>query len=132
MDDFVIFAATRHKLRVALRRMYAVLDVLKLTVHPDKRYIGTTHKGFDFLGYRIHPDRKLRPALQSLNRLFERARLLHEQGVDENRLRQYVLRWFAWLHGGLYGRVSTQGRFTRIWILVLKNLNITRYKVKPR
>ena len=33
------------------RFMYRVLEQLKLTVHPDKRSIGTTHRGFDFLGY---------------------------------------------------------------------------------
>ena len=132
MDDYLIFAPTRHKLKAALRCMYRVLEQLKLTVHPDKRYIGKTHRGFDFLGYRIHPDRLLRPALQSLNRLFERARRLHEQGVDEHRLREYVQRWFIWLHSGLRNRVSNQGGFNRIWLFVLKHLNITNYQIPPR
>ena len=48
MDDYLIFAPTRHKLKAALRTMYRVLDQLKLCVHPDKRSIGTTHRGFDF------------------------------------------------------------------------------------
>ena len=74
-------------------------------------YWQNTKGGVDFLGYRIHPDRLLRPALQRLNRLFERARRLHEQGADEHRLRQYVQRWFTWLHSGLRGRVSKKGRF---------------------
>lgn len=119
MDDWVILAPGRHKLRAALRRMYAVLDDLKLEVHPDKRFIGRTTRGFDCLGYRFHPGRKLRPAQQSLDRLFERARRLHEQGADQDRLRAYVQRWFSWLHGGLHGRVSRQGRYQRIWIRVL-------------
>ena len=118
MDDFVIFAPTRHKLRAGLRAMYRVLASLKLSVHPDKRYIGTTRKGFDFLGYRLHPGRKLRPSGQSLDRLLLRARRLHEQGAGQNRLRQYVERWFAWLHGGLHGRVKTNGRLHRIWNIV--------------
>ncbi len=115
MDDWVILAPSRHKLRVALRRMYAVLDDLRLEVHPDKRFIGRTTRGFDFLGYRFHPGRKLCPARQSLDRLFERARRLHEQGAALDRLRQYVQRWFSWLHGGLRGRVSRHGRCQRIW-----------------
>ena len=49
---------------------------------------------------------------QSLTRLRQRARRLHEQGADRNRLRQYVQRWYDWLHAGLRNRVSTQGRFT--------------------
>jgi hypothetical protein len=124
MDDYLIFAPTRHKLKAALRCMYRVLEQLKLTVHPDKRSIGTTHRGFDFLGYRIHPDRLLRPAMQSLNRLLVRSRRLYEQGVDENQLRQYVQRWFLWLHGGLRNKVSHTGGFNQIWLFVLKHLRI--------
>ena len=85
MDDFLIFAPARHKLKAAPRHMYAVLKTLRATVHPDKRFIGATQKGFDFLGYR----------------LVERTRRLQAQGADENRLQQNVWRWFAWLHGGL-------------------------------
>lgn len=70
--------------------MYNVLDQLILNVHPDKRCIGTTQRGFDFLGYRFHPNRKLRPAQTSLNRLFESARRLQEQGAEITRMMQYV------------------------------------------
>ena len=73
-------------------------------------------------GLYLAPPRKLRPARQSLDRLCERARRLYEQGADPDRLRRYVHRWYAWLHGGLRGRVSTHGRFTRIWITVLRHL----------
>jgi hypothetical protein len=131
MDDYLIFAPTRHKLKAALRCMYRVLEQLKLTVHPDKRSIGKTQRGFDFLGYRIHPDRKLRPAVQSLNRLIVRSRRLYEQGVDENRLRRYVQRWFLWLHGGLRNRVIDTGGFNRIWLFVLKHLNINHHHHSP-
>lgn len=123
MDDFVIFAPTRHTLRAAIRETHRVLEALKLTVHPEKRFIGPTRKGVDFLGYRFHPQRKLRPARVSLQRLFERARRLQEQGADSDRLRQYVERWYAWLHGGLRGRVSRYGRFRRIWITTLRHLH---------
>ena len=54
MDDYVIFAPTRHKLRKVIKLMYAVLDDLKVQVHPKKRFIGTTRKGFDFL--ERHPE----------------------------------------------------------------------------
>ena len=114
MDDYVIFAKTRNKLKAAIKRMYAVLDTLQLTVHPDKRYIGKTEKGFDFLGYRFKPQKLLEPAVQSLTRLIERSRRLHEKGADSHRLRQYVQRWVSWLHGGLQGAV-TENRFNQIW-----------------
>ena len=32
----------------------------------------------------------------------------------------------------LRGRVSTKGRFTRTWVLILKRLHITGYAVHPR
>jgi len=39
--------------------------------------------------------------------------------------------WFARLHGGLRGRVSSTGRYARIWIIVLKRLHITGWHVRP-
>ena len=54
------------------------------------------------------------PAVQSLTRLIERSRRLHEKGADSHRLRQYVQRWVTWLHGGLQGAV-TENRFNQIW-----------------
>jgi len=54
-----------------------------------------------------------------------------EQGADLHRLRQYVWRWYRWLHGGLRGRVSTKGRFTRLWITVLKRLHIDGDSTPP-
>jgi len=80
-------------------------------------YIGKTEKGFDFLGYRFKPQKLLEPAVQSLTRLLERARRLHEKGADSHRLRQYVQRWVTWLHGGLQGAV-TENRFNQIWAYV--------------
>ena len=91
----VIFASTRHTLKAAIKRMYAFLETLKLTVHPDKRYIGKTPKGFDFPGYRFRPQKRLEPARQSLTQRLERARRLHEKGADSRRLRHYVQRWGA-------------------------------------
>jgi RNA-directed DNA polymerase len=132
MDDFVIFAPTRWRLRAAICQMHALLRGLKLRIHPDKRFIGKTQKGFDLLGYHFRPRRKLQPALQSRNRLIERARRLHERGADEHRLRQYVQRWFAWLHGGLRARVGFKGGFKRIWVYVLKRLHLSGYRVRRR
>jgi hypothetical protein len=51
--------------------MYAVLDDLKVEVHPKKRFIGTTRRGFDFLGYWLEPHRPLTPSQVSLTRLID-------------------------------------------------------------
>ncbi|WP_409199221.1 hypothetical protein [Methanospirillum lacunae] len=42
-----------------------------MQVHKKKRCIGQTIQGFDFLGYTIHPFRRLRPSGESTRRLHE-------------------------------------------------------------
>ena len=53
MDDWVVLAPTRWKLRAAIRRANQVLCGLRLEKHPDKTFIGRIGRGFDFLGYRF-------------------------------------------------------------------------------
>ena len=109
MDDIVILAKSRWHLKAAIRELILVVHSLGLDLHQKKRFIGRIDNGFDFLGYRIHPSRKLRPSTESLQRLVTRARRLYEQGADGCRLRQYVARWTCWLWGGLEALVSRKG-----------------------
>ena len=124
MDDYVIFAPTRHKLRKAIKKMYSVLDDLKVKVHPKKRFIGTTRRGFDFLGYWLEPHKPLQPSQVSLSRLIERSRQLQERTVCIIRLRQYIHRWLQWHHGGLGGWTATTSNFQWIWRYVTHTLKI--------
>src|SRR5271157_5226791 len=55
MDDWVILAPTRWKLRAAIRLVNHTLAELKLQQHPDKTFIGRVSRGFDFLGYQFTP-----------------------------------------------------------------------------
>ncbi|HWQ64592.1 MAG TPA: hypothetical protein VN429_09270 [Methanospirillum sp.] len=90
-------------LRRAIRLVNQILISLMMQVHETKRFIGRTIKGSDFLGYIIHPFRRLRPSGESIRRLQERARRLYEQGVTIERLWQYVSnRFFARCGGGTY------------------------------
>ncbi len=50
MDDLLVLAPTRWKLRRAVKAVNQVLDGLDLEKHPDKTFIGRIEKGFDFLG----------------------------------------------------------------------------------
>lgn len=105
--------------------MYEVLETLGLRLHQqEKRFIGRVEKGFDFLGYHFYPSRKLRPSVESLRRLTERARRLYEQKGDLNRLWQYVTRWVSYIRGGLCGLVSLVGGIKRYWVYVLNQLQI--------
>ena len=122
MDDYVIFAPTRHKLRKAIKLMYVVLDELKVDVHPKKRFIGPTRRGFDFLGYWLEPHRPLTPSQVSLTRLTDRSRQLLERTASIARLRQYILRWLQWHRSGLRGLTDKRRRFEWYWRYVLESL----------
>ncbi len=133
MDDIVILAKTRWHLRAAIRSLIEVIESLGLCLHQEKRFVGRIDKGFDFLGYQIHPSRRLRPSAESLRRpsaeslrrLVVRAGRLYEQGDDSRRLWRYVTRWTRWLWGGLYGLVTRKGGDKRYMVYVLKQLQIS-------
>jgi len=124
MDDILILTRTRWQLRRAIAILRRMLVDLDLELHADKRFIGRTTAGFDFLGYRFQPGRRLRPAAQSLERLLTRSRRLYEQGVTRARLWRYVERWVDWLWGGLGGIVSRKGGRRTYWIYILARLAI--------
>ena len=52
MDDIVVLAPTRWKLRAAVKALNQALGALRLKKHPGKTFIGGIEKGFDFLAAR--------------------------------------------------------------------------------
>ena len=124
MDDVVLLAATRWQLRRAIAQLQQILTGLGLRTHSEKLFIGPVTRGFDFLGYRLHPRRRLRASRESIRRLRERARRLYEREGDLCRLRQYVERWYRWLLGGLGRMVSRGGGLRRLEINILRWLGI--------
>ena len=94
MDDILVLAPTRWKLRTAVKVVNQVLSSLKLEKHPDKTYIGRVDNGFDWLGYHIRPS-GLSVAQKTLENFVARARRLYEQEPREgsfSRLGEYVRR----------------------------------------
>ena len=65
MDDWVILAPTRWKLREAIRLVNQTLAELHVEQHPDKTFIGRISRGFDILGYAFTPAGLKRPCRQS-------------------------------------------------------------------
>ena len=61
MDDWVVLAPTRWKLRKVVRITNRVLNRLRVDKHPDKTFVGRVVSGFEFLGYH------LRPSLQAVS-----------------------------------------------------------------
>jgi hypothetical protein len=102
MDDWVILAPTRWKLREAIRLVNQTLAALHVEQHPDKTFIGRISRGFDFLGYAFNPA-GLDVAPQAIERCVQRVSQLYEQGVDVLRIGTYVRRWLRWERSGLRG-----------------------------
>ena len=78
MDDILILAPTRWRLRRAIAAVKRHLGALCLKLHPDKTSIGPIARGFDFLGY--HNDRSgLRLSTVTLARHREKLPWLYER-----------------------------------------------------
>jgi len=105
MDDWVILAPTRWKLRKAIKIVRETLAELKVEMHPDKTFIGRVARGFSFLGYQIGSGGIIGVAVQTLARFRERTTRLYEQGALPERIGKYVRRWRRWLRAGLQGYV---------------------------
>ena len=102
MDDWIVIAPTKWKLRSAVRIVNATLNVLNIEQHPDKTFIGKVERGFDFLGYFLKPG-VLRVSRLTFGRFTERISRLYEQGADYLRIGEYVRNWHRWVRAGIVG-----------------------------
>jgi len=104
MDDILVLAPTRSKLRSAVRTVNATLASLDLEKHPDKTFIGPIARGFDFLGYHFGVG-VLKLADAVIERFVAQASLLYEQGrlerIKAPLLGMYVRRWRGWARAGM-------------------------------
>ncbi len=104
IDDILVLAATRWKLRRAVRLVNAQLAALGLEKHADKTFIGRIERGFDFLGYRFS---RTGPAVaeKTVANVVERLPGLYEQSRNAQdcalRLGEYVRCWLGSVEGGL-------------------------------
>ena len=107
MDDILVLAPTRWKLRRAVKVVNEVLGSLRLEKHPDKTFIGRIEKGFDFLGYHFGPQ-GVRMAQKTITAFVERALRLYEQEAGgasgPSRFGAYVRRWVGWARSGVARR----------------------------
>ena len=104
MDDILVLAPTRWKLRRAVRSLNEVFAVLGLEQHPDKTFIGRIERGFDFLGYHFGAG-SLTLAHGTIRQFAARAARLYEQEQGEpdgfSPFGRYVRRRIGWAKGGL-------------------------------
>ncbi len=122
MDDWVVLAPTRWKLRQAIKAVNKVLDVLLLETHPDKSFIGRTSRGFDFLGYRFSPS-GLAVALQTVERCLAKVYWLYEQGASVERIGEYLRHWWRWVRSGVE-EVSAVFSAIECWLCVFQNFPV--------
>ncbi len=112
MDDWVILAPTRWKLRGAIKLVHETMRELQLSLHPDKTFIGSIARGFDFLGYWFSPQ-GLGVAPKTVERFVERVSRLYEHGADFCRIGEYLRHWWRWVRSGVrkFPRaISREGR----------------------
>ena len=86
MDDILVLAPSRWRLRCAIAAIKRHLAGLGLELHPDKTSIGPIACGFDFLGYR-HDRTGLRLSEVTLKRHQEKLTRLYER--YQRRLRMH-------------------------------------------
>ncbi len=98
LDDWVVVAPTRWKLRRAVAAVNRELVRLRLGQHPGKTFIGRAERGFDFLGFRLSPGR-IEVNAGSRERFVERRRRLYERGASAGRIGAYERRWGGWAGG---------------------------------
>lgn len=100
MDDWVILAPTRWKLRGAIKAVKEMMGELKQELHPDKTFIGKISQGFDFLGYWFSRE-GLSIAPKTVERFVKRVSRLYEQGAEVSRIEEYVRHWWRWVRTGV-------------------------------
>ena len=115
MDDWVVMAPSRWKLRMAIRTVNQIMNRLRVEQHPDKTFIGRVSKGFDFLGYHFEPG-NLGVAEKTIRKFVSHACRLYERATKKDQSRavpmvpsvvtDYVKRWNVWVNAGLNGGVT--------------------------
>jgi hypothetical protein len=105
MDDWVVLAPTRWKLRRAIKAVNEEMAALRVEQHPDKTSIGRIGRGFDFLGYWFSTA-GVGVAKKTIDRMWEKVSRLYEQGVDDVGVGTYLRRWVRWVRSGIDGFVG--------------------------
>ena len=85
MDDLLVLAPSRWKLRRAVKEINETLHERQLKRHPDKTFVGKIEKGFDFLGYHFGVE-GLNVAERTIPAFIEKASRLREQEPRRQRL----------------------------------------------
>jgi len=98
-DNIILISRKRHVLKRMKKEMHAVLKNLRLSLRPEKTFVGRSDEGFDLLGYDITPNR-FSPNQKTKEKAFENAKRRYAQGGKLS-FAEYLGRWRARIHAGL-------------------------------
>jgi len=103
-DDIILVSRKRHVLKRMKKEMLHILNDLRLSLRPEKTFMGRSHKGFDLLGYHITME-GLSPSHKTQKKALENAKRRYAQGGHKP-LQEYLKRWRTWVQAGLPFKVQ--------------------------
>ena len=101
MDDWIVMAPTRWRLRRAISITNRVLECLKIRQHPDKTFIGRIAATFTFLGFTFSESGIVSVAIATMAKFVARCHRLYERNVPQRRVGDYRRRWLSWVRSVL-------------------------------
>jgi len=104
-DDIILVSRKRHVLKRMRKEMFQILRELRLSLRPEKTFVGRSQKGFDLLGYHITP-KGFSLSQKAQEKALENAKQRYAQGGLKPLL-EYLNRWSTWVHAGLPSQVHS-------------------------
>ena len=101
MDDWIVLAPTRWRLRRAISITNRVLECLKIRQHPDKTFIGRIAATFTFLGFTFSESGIVSVAIATMAKFVARCHRLYERNAPQRRVGDYRRRWLSWVRSVL-------------------------------
>ena len=101
MDDWVVLAPTRWKLRKAIRVTNQVLQRLRIRQHPNKTFIGRIAAKFSFLGFTFGEAGIVSVAVATMAKFVARCIRFYERNATIARVGEYRRRWLGWVKSAL-------------------------------
>ncbi|HBM17138.1 MAG TPA: hypothetical protein DD381_12470 [Lentisphaeria bacterium] len=117
MDDIIIFTKNRFQIDRYVRKLYNLIENLKLKLAKDKTFIGRLERGFEFLGYKF-----TRAGLEIAKKTIDNFKANISKRLYEPKqhsiktqevVSQYVARWKSWVLGGL-GNIGKEKLITQM------------------
>ena len=120
--DIVVLAQTKRQFCAAKKRLFRILQDLKLTLSPKKTRLGKLHDGFHFLGAKLAVSQNTPSQIQnttvtmhdrSRRRALDHARAMKADSVHPETIKRYVIKWSRWWNTALQS--ETQRSILEAW-----------------